>query len=76
MNTLQSQFVINKSNEFDHLLKNSLNLKTFQHYNITFKLLDLMRDTEDKDSFTVCKCHVLKCHRFCSYILCAGSQHI
>ena len=77
-NTLQSQFVINNSNEFDQLLtKYTLkHLKPFQHCNITFKLLDLMRDIDDKDSVTVCKCHVLKFHRICSYILCAGSQHI
>ena len=65
MNTLLSQFLINKSNEFDQLLtKYTLkHLDAFQHYNITFKLLDLMRDIEDVDSVTVCKCYALNRHR-------------
>ena len=62
MNTLQSQFIINKSNGFDQLLSNYTlkHLEPFQHYNITFKLLNLMSDIEDKDSVTVCKCHPQK----------------
>lgn len=64
---MQGQFVINKSNESNQLLtKYTLkHLETFQHYNITFKLLDLRRD---KNSITVCKYDVHKCITFSYFV--------
>ena len=55
--TTQTQFVISKSSGINLLLKNYTltHLEPFKHYNITFKILNLLKNTEDMDSLSVCK---------------------